>query len=333
MDDGLLRGVNFGGWLLLERWMTPTLFAGTDAVDEFSFMQTDGAREKINRHRLEFIQESDFVWLVKNGVNAVRIPVGYWVLDDRLPYVNARENLDWAMAMGDKYRISIIIDLHGLPGSQNGLDHSGRVGRAFWYKDIKYRQESLRCLAALAERYKESKSLWGIQVINEPRLGLFHLKLRRFYREAYELLSGILTSSCRIIISDAYTPRLMSGAVRRRGLPVVLDIHLYHMATIPARYLSVDWFLNKTTRRQRMLKRLSRDQPIIIGEWSGVMHHRTMRGVPRHKREELFSEYVKLQQEAYRDCAGWFYWSYKTEQPGQWNFRSQVEAGLIDPTN
>lgn len=28
--------------------------------------------------------------------------------------------------------------------------------------------------------------------------------------------------------------------------------------------------------------------------------------------------------------AGWFYWSYKTEQPGQWSFRSQVEAGLID---
>jgi glucan 1,3-beta-glucosidase len=29
-----LRGVNLGGWLVLEKWMAPSLFAGLDATDE-----------------------------------------------------------------------------------------------------------------------------------------------------------------------------------------------------------------------------------------------------------------------------------------------------------
>ena len=104
------------------------------------------------------------------------------------------------------------------------------------------------------------------------------------------------------------------------------------MSTLFAKQLSADWFLRKTKRRQKMLERLSRTQPIIIGEWSGVMSWETMRHVPKQQRDELFARYVALQQEVYGVTAGWFYWSYKTEQPGQWSFRSQVERGLIDPT-
>lgn len=81
-----------------------------------------------------------------------------------------------------------------------------------------------------------------------------------------------------------------------------------------------------------MLKRLSLTQPIIIGEWSGVISGETMRHVPKEQHDELFARYVALQQDVYRTTAGWFYWSYKAEKPGQWNFRSQVEDGLINVT-
>ncbi len=29
-----IKGVNLGNWLVLEKWMSPSLFAGTDAADE-----------------------------------------------------------------------------------------------------------------------------------------------------------------------------------------------------------------------------------------------------------------------------------------------------------
>lgn len=45
MDEDFIKGVNLGGWLLLERWMSPSLFAGTDAVDEYTLMQAGCSQE------------------------------------------------------------------------------------------------------------------------------------------------------------------------------------------------------------------------------------------------------------------------------------------------
>lgn len=30
-----IKGVNLGNWLVLEKWMNPALFYGTDAQDEY----------------------------------------------------------------------------------------------------------------------------------------------------------------------------------------------------------------------------------------------------------------------------------------------------------
>ena len=330
MDDTFLRGVNLGGWLVLERWMTPGLFAGTKAVDEYTFMQAPGAEEKIRSHRQTFIAEEDFRWIKESGLNAVRIPVGYWVLEGDWSYLESREQLDWAMEMAEKYSLRVIIDVHGLPGSQNGRDHSGRVGRSKWYGSKIYRQESVRLVAGIAKRYADHPALWGIQVINEPRLGVFHVRLRAYYQRVYCDLVNILPQSVRIITSDAFTPRLMSGALRKSSHPVAMDVHSYHMATPLAQLLSVEWFFAKLRRRKKLFELLSRTQPLIIGEWSGVLSHKTMRNVPPQHHDRLFADYVRLQQDVYSVTSGWFYWNYKTEKPGQWNFRSQVEAGLID---
>ena len=220
MDNIFLRGVNLGGWLVLEKWMTPSLFAGTEAIDEYTFIQTPGAVEKIDQHRRSFITEADFKWLRKHGVNAIRIPVGYWVLEGDEPYVGARKYLDWAMVMAEKYQLKVVIDVHGLPGSQNGRDHSGRVGRALWYKDAAYRQRSVEAVARIADRYKDSVALWGIQVINEPRLAPYQLvsfyRLRHYYRQVYQRLAGIVPPAVAIIVSDAFAPRLMSGVLHPR---------------------------------------------------------------------------------------------------------------------
>lgn len=35
MDLNYIKGVNLGNWLVLEKWMNPTLFDGTTADDEY----------------------------------------------------------------------------------------------------------------------------------------------------------------------------------------------------------------------------------------------------------------------------------------------------------
>jgi aryl-phospho-beta-D-glucosidase BglC (GH1 family) len=60
----------------------------------------------------------------------VRLPVGYWnVIED--PYhryapkdhTKALKYIDLCFDWAEKYGLTVLLDLHGAPGSQNGIDH------------------------------------------------------------------------------------------------------------------------------------------------------------------------------------------------------------------
>ena len=65
-------------------------------------------------------------------MNWVRIPFPFWAISkiDEEPFL---EGAAWpyflrAIAWARKYGLRINLDLHALPGSQNGWNHSGRLG-------------------------------------------------------------------------------------------------------------------------------------------------------------------------------------------------------------
>lgn len=67
-----LRGVNIGGWLILEKWMNPDLFTGpfAEASDQWTFDSTPGAAEALQNHWSTYFTEAD-VWTIKSyGFNA-----------------------------------------------------------------------------------------------------------------------------------------------------------------------------------------------------------------------------------------------------------------------
>lgn len=326
-----LRGVNLGGWLVLEKWMTESLFEGTTAIDEYTFMKTPNAARKISAHRQNFIQEEDFKWLADNGINAVRIPVGYWVFEDAQPYTATITYLDWAIDMAEKYNIHVLIDLHGAVGSQNGRDHSGRIGTADWYKSVEYRHQTVEVLVRLAERYYDRSCLWGIELLNEPKIGLFHFKLRRFYKEAYGALIKAARPGLHIVFHDAFTPRLMSGVIKAKpSHPVAMDIHWYQFGRILHLVEKIPHYFAALLRRPQLIARLEHRQPVIIGEWSVVLSGKILNGASPEEEKTLFKQHAKLQMNAYEHALGWFYWTYKTEGRGIWHFRSQVEDGVIE---
>jgi aryl-phospho-beta-D-glucosidase BglC (GH1 family) len=114
----------------VEPWITPSIFSGTgdDAVvDEYTYGQKYGSVEAarmLSPHWDNWITESDFAAIAANGLNHVRIPIGYWAIDGKegvypqgqYPYLF--KAVDWCK----KYGLKAIIDLHGAPGSQNGFD-------------------------------------------------------------------------------------------------------------------------------------------------------------------------------------------------------------------
>ena len=56
------------------------------------------------------------------GMEAVRIPVPYFLFGDREPFLGCIEELDKAFCWAKRYDLKVLIDLHTAPLRQNGLD-------------------------------------------------------------------------------------------------------------------------------------------------------------------------------------------------------------------
>ena len=321
-----LYGVNLGGWLVLERWMTPSVFAGTDARDEYTFMQTRGALAKLRRHQRTFITEEDWHWMSANGIQAVRIPVGYWVLEGDPPYAPCVDRLDWAFRMAAMYDIKILLCLHGAPGSQNGQDHSGRIGQSRWYRETPYQEQTIATLMLLANRYRDEPAFWGLELLNEPRPGLIQWKLRRFYNRAYRQLVTVLRPTTRIVYHDAFTPRLLSGAIfPPHPHRVMMDIHWYHFTFWAHKWVSIGWYYRIVAAHGRLIRSLRRRQGVVVGEWNGIIAGEKLDKFPKSDHAAIVREHCRRQVAAYADAEAWFYWSYKTDDRGVYHFRSMIE--------
>ena len=168
-----VKGVNLGNWLVLEKWMSPGLFEGTTAEDEHNLplqLPKEVYEARMKMHRAEYITERDFTRIRSIGMNAVRIPVPYFIFGDREPFIGCIEELDKAFNWAEKYGLQILIDLHTAPGSQNGFDNGGESGVCIWSQDPDEVEFELSVLERLAQRYGTRKGLWGIEIINEPVL-------------------------------------------------------------------------------------------------------------------------------------------------------------------
>lgn len=92
-----IRGVNLGGWMVLEPWITPSLFyqfLGRDekstAFDIYSFCSILGPVEgnrQLRRHWETWVTEDIINTLAQsNAVNSLRLPVGDYMYKPYGPY-------------------------------------------------------------------------------------------------------------------------------------------------------------------------------------------------------------------------------------------------------
>lgn len=326
-----LAGVNLGGWLILEKWITPSLFEGTGAFDEHTLCVSDAANGygKLTEHRNKFITLQDFRWLSKAGFNAVRIPLGYWALDDDPPYLNCSEKLDEAFSWAAGTGLQIVLDLHGAPGSQNGQDHSGRIGPIEWPNEHNLTR-TLHAVGCLSRRYAGCTALKGISLLNEPSPKIPTGLLVEYYIKGYELVRSYCDESVAVIISDGFQPDKWNGIMVGPYRNVILDIHLYQCFSKKDKSLGCEDHLKKARDEWCNLIRRS-DKPVIVGEWSLGLDPATFRGFDDDQVSGALKKYADVQAEVFADAAGSFFWTYKTEDESGWNLRKAVEAGVIQP--
>ena len=147
------RGAALGGWLVIEPWITPSLFYqffgayekwGEDAprhvaIDCYTFCTALGkeeANKQLRRHWRTWVTEKDIKNLKLSGADTLRIPVADWMYKPYEPFVGcwdgALDELDRVLLLCKKYGLNAILDIHTMRYSQNGMDNSGRAGNIEW---------------------------------------------------------------------------------------------------------------------------------------------------------------------------------------------------------
>lgn len=202
-----VRGINLGGWLVLEPFITPKIFEQNSSIkDEYHLCQFLGpveAKRQLKEHYDTFITEADFKKIAEMGFNHVRIPTGHWAIQvtPEEPYVAFESwqyllrGIQWAR----KYGLRVMVELHTAPGSQNGWNHSGRAGPIGFLNGTHGEENAQRTLEITTEMIRFfSKPEWSnvvplFGVLNEPAMmSIPTEKVKGWYTKTYNTIRKLL---------------------------------------------------------------------------------------------------------------------------------------------
>lgn len=367
-------GVNLGNWLVLEKWMEPKVFENSDAEDETwlaRLMEQNVLKERMKWHRETYVTEEDFANIAAHKFNTIRLPVPYFVFGDYAPFIGCIEYVDRAFEWAEKYHLKILIDLHTTPGCQNGYDNGGLTGVCKWCQNKAYVAYTLKVLEKLARRYADRTALFGIEIVNEPislavyltSPSTYHPRdkkeakgssyvplsfLKPFYKEAYKRLRVILPDEKAIVFHDGFRFGSWKKFFRENHMKnVYLDTHIYILAMEALIPIHKMWLYKLFIGYQkRMVQKVNRYVPVIVGEWCSTTLNAAKldkRKAPKEEvdrlREADFKAVMKMELDAWKGGAGFFYWNYQMwkdmdthmdkEYMENWDLRRCMKKGWL----
>lgn len=179
----VLKGINLGNWLLWETWMgfVPEYTSDWAYYDTLEVLIDRFGEEKtteiIKTFEDNFITEEDIAQIEKLGFNCVRVPFWYrnfmteeleWLAENHNDN-NGFQKLDWLISTCEKYGIYVMLDLHGAPGGQSKNHCTGKAGRNELYENEEMMNATVELWCAIAERYKDNKTVAAYDLLNEPQ--------------------------------------------------------------------------------------------------------------------------------------------------------------------
>lgn len=185
-----IYGVNLGSWLLLEAWMLPqewTEMGGETCSDcsaciatEFAFAKAfpDTVDRKFNDHWNSWFNQEDVNDLVNVGINTVRIPLGYWIVEDLVDRSTefyprgGLKQLKRGLKQLRDANIAAILDHHALPGVQtpNQMFAGRCTTDVQFYTSHNYHRALIwtSVMTALSHIDPDFKAVTAIEAVNEP---------------------------------------------------------------------------------------------------------------------------------------------------------------------
>ncbi|EUC58895.1 glycoside hydrolase family 5 protein [Rhizoctonia solani AG-3 Rhs1AP] len=254
-------GVNIGGWLVAESWMFPKEWAkiggetcdndcSSCAASEFDLVRKLGqekADQVFTEHWTSWFTEKDVDAIAAAGLNTVRIPLGYWIIESlvdrsteyypRGGMKHLKKALGWFKAKG----IHVMLDHHALPGVATAKQmFAGRCTSDVQFYTQKNYKRALTwagVMTAMIHLDPDFASVFALQAINEPTMNAEQTPgygdyQKRFVKvvRAVEYALGIKcpnTDYNKIFSSSSYTDSHDLGLLKvatQADDPVVLEV-------------------------------------------------------------------------------------------------------------
>jgi aryl-phospho-beta-D-glucosidase BglC (GH1 family) len=175
----LLKGMNLGGFMVMEPWMCPADSGGLP--DTYSIIKELDSRfgvaeeqTLIRDYQQDWITTQDFVNLKNAGFNVVRVPV-WW--GNFYPIANVSNSgwrsdafteLDWVVSQAAAQGIYTIIDMHGVVGGQSTSDDTGQQNVNAYWTNSNDQGNTAYMWWEIANHYKGNGNVAGYDLINEP---------------------------------------------------------------------------------------------------------------------------------------------------------------------
>jgi len=197
---GFRRGVNLGGWL----------------------SQCDYSADRL----ANFIKAEDFARIASWGLDHVRVPVDYNVLEDEQGGYDAPgwERLDFAISQCKAHGLKMVIDLHKAAGFS--FDKGERESGLF--EDEAYQQRFCRLWEQIARRYGSLSDRVAFELLNEVTSASYIGAWNRLSHEAIRRIRVYAPDTVILVGSYHYNA---ADAVKELAPPVddlvVYNFHCY----------------------------------------------------------------------------------------------------------
>jgi len=314
-----IKGLNLGSWLLMEGY----ILGGRNIAESLfkeKFKKIYGQKELQNfecAFRNNFITENDFRNISAMGVNSIRVPFNYRLIEKK-PYSYCEEGFSYlkkVLRWADRYKLGIILDLHAAAGAQNCDWHADSSGAALLWQKKEYRQRTFALWEAIVDRFKDEASLIGYDLLNEPVLAKKRVNiLKNFYRGLIKRISAI-DKKHKIFLEGNIWAQQIDFLKDLIGENISISIHTYHPLNyvmnftpfykFPGKIDRVLWDQNQVYKYLEPYFKFSRKNKvgIFVGEF-GINWRGGFWG-------EL--EWIKALLKAFQEFGfGYTYWTYKS---------------------
>ena len=216
-----LRGTNLGNWLVREGYMFH-FEGGPQSAREIETLTNEllgpDAAGKFWREYLDrYITSDDIQFLKRVGFNSIRIPIQYKYFES--DHADGFRLLDRVVEWSREAGLYIVIDMHAAPGGQTGANIDDSWGYPWLYDSPEAQQLLITIWKRIAAHYRESETVLGYDLLNEPtphfpELKKYNPQLEPFYKRIVAVLREVDKNHIMILAERSGTRIFLSSALR-----------------------------------------------------------------------------------------------------------------------